>query len=100
MEILLLYFISRLFNKCIFLFLGGGWSAKVANPDQFISITFYNTIVVKGIITAGRTDVDEWVSQYKLQYQESYFSEWLNYYDPPGTVKVRAEEMYTNHSDW
>ncbi|XP_053398682.1 uncharacterized protein LOC128556876 isoform X2 [Mercenaria mercenaria] len=67
---------------------GGGWSAKTANTNQYIAVTFYNTIVVKGISTAGRTDVDEWVTQFKIQYQETYYSEWLTYNDPPGTVKI------------
>ncbi|XP_060586405.1 uncharacterized protein LOC132742102, partial [Ruditapes philippinarum] len=67
---------------------GGGWSAKTADTNQYITVLFYNTIVVKAIITAGRTDVDEWVSQYQIQYQETYYSEWLKYNDPPGTVKI------------
>ena len=53
-----------------------------------MSATFYNTIVVKGIITAGRTDTDEWVRDYTIQYQENYYSEWTTYMDPPGTNKV------------
>lgn len=82
---------SRLFQNSL---QGGGWSAKVSNTDQYIAVTFFNTIVVKGITTAGRTDVDEWVTQYKIQYQETYFSEWLTYNDPPGTVKI-----FTANSD-
>jgi hypothetical protein len=72
----------------IFFTAGGGWSAKAADTNQYITVLFYNTIVVKAIVTAGRTDVDEWVSQYQIQYQETYYSEWLKYNDPPGTVKV------------
>ncbi|KAL4230751.1 hypothetical protein ACF0H5_011126 [Mactra antiquata] len=66
----------------------GGWSAKTNDPNQYITVTFFNTIVVKGIVTAGRTDVDEWLTQYKLYYQETYYKEMLPYYDPPGTVKI------------
>lgn len=70
------------------IFLSGGWSAKTNDPNQYLTVTFFNTLVVKGIVTAGRTDVDEWLTQYKLFYQEAYYTEWLAYNDPPGTPKV------------
>ena len=53
-----------------------------------MSVLFYGTVVVKGVQTGGRTDRDEWVTKYKMQYQETYFAKWLTYQDPPGRDKV------------
>lgn len=70
----------------------GGWSARTSDTNQFLAVLFYGTIVVRGIQTAGRTDIDEWVTKYKIQYQESYFTKWLTYQDPPGMEKVQKFE--------
>ena len=66
----------------------GAWSALQSNSDQWISASFFSTIVVTGITTAGRTDNDEWITSYKIQYQTDFYSEWLTYNDPPGKPKV------------
>ena len=67
----------------------GAWSARTADGNQWITASFFSTIVVTGLTTAGRTDNDEWVASYKIQYQPDYYSEWATYNDPPGKAKVR-----------
>lgn len=84
------YFSSNLLFALISCFLAAGWSAKVSDAQQFLSILFYSTVVVKGIQTGGRRDTDEWVTKYKIQYQETYYAKWLTYQDPPGTEKVNT----------
>ncbi|XP_021363194.1 uncharacterized protein LOC110456661, partial [Mizuhopecten yessoensis] len=66
----------------------GGWSSINTNPGQYIMAKFYNTVVMKGVTTVGRSDADEWVVSYKLQYQYDYYSEWVWYQEPPGTTKI------------
>ena len=56
-------------------------------------MSFYNMAIVKGVITLGRSDALEWVTQYKIRYQYDYYSEWNWYEEPPGTVKVSKDRM-------
>lgn len=72
----------------------GGWSSLNTNPGQYIKASFYNTVVMKAVTTVGRSDADEWVVTYKLQYQYDFYSEWEWYEEPPGTVKI-----FTGNSD-
>lgn len=57
-------------------------------------MSFYNMAIVKGVITLGRSDALEWVTQYKIRYQYDYYSEWNWYEEPPGTVKVSKDRMF------
>ncbi|KAJ8297631.1 hypothetical protein KUTeg_024162 [Tegillarca granosa] len=66
----------------------GGWSSQTTTSNEYIQATFYNVVVIKGIITVGRSDANEWVTQYRIRYQYDYFDEWLWYEEPPGTVKI------------
>ena len=65
-----------------------GWSPRNSVPGEYIQAYFYNIITFKGIVTAGNPRSSEWVTQYKLRYQYDYFSEWVWYEEPPGTIKV------------
>ena len=70
-------------------FATGAWSAKTnAVSKEWIAASFYNVIIMRGVVVAGRADTDEWVLAFKLQYQYDYFSSWYWYEDPPGTTKV------------
>ncbi|XP_071088543.1 lymphocyte antigen 75-like [Haliotis cracherodii] len=66
----------------------GGWSATMSAQGQWISATFYNIIITRGLQIAGRSDIGEWVTKFKLLYQYDYFSPWYTYQDPPGVDKV------------
>jgi len=68
----------------------GGWSAKFNKQGEFVQASFYNLVVMKAVITVGRSDADEWVTAFKLQYRYDAFSEWVWYEQPPGTVKVTS----------
>ncbi|KAK3100720.1 hypothetical protein FSP39_024244 [Pinctada imbricata] len=72
----------------------GGWSAATTNNGEYIQVTFYDLVIIKGIVTMGRSDADEYVTQYKIRYQYDTFSKWVWYEQPPGTIKV-----FTGNSD-
>ena len=87
-----------LFFKAASFISTAGWSARTSDTDQYVSVLFYGTVVVKGVQTGGRMDRDEWVTKYKMQYQETYFAKWLTYQDPPGRDKVGVSHSFISHS--
>ncbi|XP_046543699.1 uncharacterized protein LOC124253889 [Haliotis rubra] len=66
----------------------GGWSSAMTAQGQWISATFYNIIITRGIQIVGRSDIGEWVTKFKLMYQYDFFSPWYTYQDPPAVDKV------------
>ncbi|XP_072019705.1 lactadherin-like [Amphiura filiformis] len=45
----------------------GGWCALRNNDDQWIQVNLMVSTTVRGIITQGREDKDQWVTEYKVQ---------------------------------
>ena len=46
----------------------GGWAAGLLNTNQWLQVDLQHITRVIGIATQGRHDVDQWVTEYKLQY--------------------------------
>ena len=46
----------------------GGWSAKTNDANQWIQVDFGDMKSVSGIVMQGRSDYDQWVTKYKVQY--------------------------------
>ena len=47
----------------------GAWCAKTNDVNQWIQVDFGDEMkLVSGIMMQGRTDLDQWVKKYKVQY--------------------------------
>ena len=47
----------------------GGWAALTLDSNQWIQVDFDGTLkTVSGIITQGRQDYAQWVTEYRVQY--------------------------------
>ncbi|XP_027059482.1 neurogenic locus Notch protein-like [Pocillopora damicornis] len=58
----------------------GGWSAKHNNANQWLQIDLGALLKVTAVATQGRSNHDQWVTKYKLQYSDdgatfSYYME-------------------------
>ena len=42
------------------------WAASSANSDQWLQIDLGDTTSIKGIVTQGRGDSDQWVTSYQI----------------------------------
>lgn len=56
----------------------GGWAASSNNKDQYLQIKFSKITQITGVATQGRSDADQWVTSYKLQYSTDG-SSWTDY---------------------
>ena len=48
----------------------GGWAARDRDTNQWLQVDLQRTTRVTGIATQGRSDFNQWVKTYKLQYGE------------------------------
>ncbi|XP_055958871.1 uncharacterized protein LOC126830395 [Patella vulgata] len=64
------------------------WRPLRSDTRQYLTASFYNVMVIKGITIMGSPDNTQWVTKYKLQYQLNYFAPWYDYEDPPGQTKI------------
>ena len=46
----------------------GGWTAQIADTQQFLQIDLGNVTMVTGVLTQGNFAVDQWVKSYTLAY--------------------------------
>ena len=74
-------------------FLRGAWTAgsRYQNRDQWIQISFLSETVITGIITQGRADEDQWVTQYTIEYTPDGFT-WTYY--GSSSVRVSSSDIY------
>ncbi|XP_048577992.1 uncharacterized protein LOC5500372 [Nematostella vectensis] len=49
----------------------GAWSSRVNDKNQWLQIAFGGITKITGIITQGRQDYDQWVTEYKVEYSEN-----------------------------
>ena len=49
-------------------FVSAGWAAGLLNTNQWLQVDLQHITSVIGIATQGRHDLDQWVTEYKLQY--------------------------------
>ncbi|EDO29609.1 predicted protein, partial [Nematostella vectensis] len=49
----------------------GAWSARHNNIAQWLQIDLGKATKVTAIVTQGRSDLDQWVTQYKLEYSQN-----------------------------
>ena len=73
----------------------GAWSARTNDGNQWLQIELgeENTKVTR-VATQGRSDIDQWVKTYKLQYSDD--GENFHYFREQGqtTEKVRYASYY------
>jgi len=48
----------------------GAWSAKRNDKAQWLQIKLNKISKVKGIVTQGRSDYDQWVTSFTMQYSQ------------------------------
>ena len=46
----------------------GGWSVRTNDINQWIQVEFESSTWMNGVIIQGRSDSNQWVTQYKVQY--------------------------------
>ena len=56
----------------------GGWAALTNDVNQYLQIKFSKITQISGVATQGRSDADQWVKSYKLQYSTDG-SSWTYY---------------------
>ena len=61
----------------------GSWSALVNNQSQWLQVDLGAEMPVKAIATQGRSNFDQWVTAYKLEYSDDGIS--FLYYKDPGS---------------
>ena len=52
----------------------GAWCAKTNDVNQWIQVDFGEMKLVSGIVMQGRTDYEQWVKKYKVQYSNDGIS--------------------------
>ena len=50
--------------------LAGGWASRDRDSNQWLQVDLGSTTRVTLIATQGRTDSNQWVKRYKLQYRD------------------------------
>ncbi|CAH1781368.1 unnamed protein product [Owenia fusiformis] len=65
----------------------GGWAAKNNDVNQWIQAEFSRPMRVRVIATQGRSDVDQWVTRYMLEYSYRTDSNFQMYQQPYGFRK-------------
>ncbi|CAH1796402.1 unnamed protein product [Owenia fusiformis] len=61
--------------------LQGGWSPSSNNNRQWIQADFMTPILIKGVVTQGRADADEWVRSFRIRYKYDEQANWIYYSD-------------------
>ena len=74
----------------------GGWSAKHNNANQWLQIDLGALLKVTAVATQGRSNHDQWVTKYKLQYSDDGAT--FSYYMEAGqsVAKVKQNCMHRN----
>ena len=68
-------------------FYSGSWASHVNDRNQWIQVEFDRPFRVVAIQTQGRSDVEQWVSSYKLSYGNDGI-DWSGFHDNDGTEQV------------
>ncbi len=66
----------------------GAWSAEMDDTEQWIQVNLTDGKLVRGVMTQGRPDCDEWVTEYTVQYSNDAIT-WYNITGENQTVMVR-----------
>ena len=67
----------------------GAWSAGTTDANQWIQVALGSFTKLTGIATQGRNEVDQWVTEYQLQYSVDGVS--LDYYNSPGQSSAKVK---------
>ncbi|XP_022786853.1 lactadherin-like [Stylophora pistillata] len=68
----------------------GGWSARHNNANQWLQIDLGALFRVTGVATQGRSNYNQWVTKYKLQY--SYDGVTFTYYMEAGQSAAKVKQ--------
>ena len=70
----------------------GGWSARTKSVKQWLQIDLIgqNSIVTR-VATQGRYDIDQWVTQYRLQYSNDSLN--FLYYTEDGENETKVKHL-------
>ena len=76
----------------------GGWSAGYNDANQWIQVTLGGYTKLTGIATQGRNQVDQWVTNYYLQYSDDgvifYNYKEPDYYKAPSQWLPKVKTYY------
>ena len=70
----------------------GAWSARSNDVNQWIQVDFGALKSVSGIVLQGRSEADQWVTKYKVQYSIDGIT-WQYIQDNSNNDKV-SQNMY------
>ena len=77
----------------------GAWSARTNDVNQWIQVDFGEMKLVSGIVMQGRTECEQWVKKYKVQYSNDGMA-WQFVKDSNqinDKVSLLDKEMVNNH---
>ena len=64
------------------------WCAKILDTNQWLQINFGKVRRVTAVATQGRSDADQWVTTYYVEYSRNG-DDWNTHEDKSGNAKVR-----------
>ena len=79
----------------------GAWSSRYSILGQWLQVDLEKYTTVTGLATQGRSDYDQWVTKYRMQYSDDGVSFYL-YTEPgvgPQKVQSKSEVNKINKSD-
>ncbi|CAH1779946.1 unnamed protein product [Owenia fusiformis] len=65
----------------------GAWSAGTNNAGQWIQVDLRNLMRIKAVVTQGRSDYDQWITQFKISYSLDG-TKFIDYTQPYGYSKI------------
>ncbi len=72
----------------------GAWSAEMSDTEQWIQVNLTESQLVRGVMTQGRADCDEWVTKYTVQYSNDSVT-WYNVTGENQTAMVSCNNIDT-----
>ncbi|XP_006816028.1 contactin-associated protein-like 4 [Saccoglossus kowalevskii] len=70
---------------------GGGWTAEIADSEQYLTIDLKQQTEITAVATQGRYGSTEWVTQYRLQYSDNG-DKWSDYTEG-GSKKIDLKQQ-------
>ena len=70
----------------------GSWGSSINDHSQYLDIDVgYEFTIITGIATQGRSDLDQWVTKYKLWIKYYYTT---TYYKEPGQNATKVHKSF------
>ena len=71
----------------------GAWSSRYNTLGQWLQVDLETYATVTGLATRGRSDADQWVTKYRMQYSNDGVNFHWYREQTVGSVKVRCKQI-------